>query len=176
MNRFILCCTVFSTCILATLASVQARTLRIVSYNIDCADQSSDNNITGATHSLPTVVQAIGLHHIGTNAQPVDVMTCEELTSTTLANFTNQLNTIYGAGTYAFDPTTDPNTGGGPDGLIYRTNTIQVLSAPALLTRQTLLLQSNRTYTTTHSPGGRVDRRTHPTLLYPPLPNRYRSH
>src|ERR1017187_10984826 len=52
-------------------------TLRIVSYNIDCADQSSDNNITGATHSLPTVVHAIGLHHIGTNAQPVDVMSCE---------------------------------------------------------------------------------------------------
>ena len=89
-------------------------TLRIVSYNIDCADQGSDNNITGATHSLPTVVQAIGLHHLGTNAQPVDVMSCEELTSTTLSNFVAQLNTIYGAGTYAYDPTTDPNTGGGP--------------------------------------------------------------
>ena len=50
------------------------KTLRIVSYNIDCADQGSDNNITGSTHSLPTVVQAIGLHHLGTNAQPVDVM------------------------------------------------------------------------------------------------------
>src|ERR1035438_1170012 len=80
-------------------------TLRIVSYNIDCADQGSDNNITGPTHSLPTVVQAIGLHHIGTNAQPVDVMSVEELTSTTLANFVTQLNVIYGAGTYAFDPT-----------------------------------------------------------------------
>src|ERR1700686_5261231 len=79
------------------------RTLRIVSYNIDCADQSSDNNITGSAHSLPTVVQAIGLHHIGSNAQPVDVMSCEELTSTRLSNFVAQLNAIYGAGTYAFD-------------------------------------------------------------------------
>src|SRR5437016_14359263 len=85
-----------------------ARTLRIVSYNIDCADQGSDNNLTGSTHSLPTVVQAIGLHHLGTNAQPVDVMGVEELTSTTLSNFVAQLNVIYGAGTYAFDPTTDP--------------------------------------------------------------------
>src|ERR1700688_1240385 len=119
------------------------RQLRIGSHNIDCADQGSDNNITGSTHSLPTVVKAIGLHHIGTNAQPIDVMSCEELNSTTLANFVAQLNTIYGAGIYAFDPTTDPNTGGGPDGLIYRTNTVQVVSARALPTGQTVLLQSN---------------------------------
>jgi hypothetical protein len=166
MNRFILCCTVFSTCILATLASAQARTLRIVSYNIDCADQGSDNNITGSAHSLPTVVQAIGLHHIGTNAQPVDVMTCEELNSTTLANFTNQLNIIYGAGTYAFDPTTDPNNGGGPDGLIYRTSTIQVVSARALLTGQNVLLQANLAYTAAHSPGGGVNGVVRAPMVY----------
>src|ERR1700722_9332352 len=92
-------------------AAASARVLRIVSYNIDCADQGSDNNITGSTHSLPTVVQAIGLHHIGANAQQVDVMSCEELTSTTLSNFVVQLNAIYGSGTYAYDPTSDPNTG-----------------------------------------------------------------
>src|SRR5690349_19227386 len=88
------------------------KTLRIASYNIDCADQSSDNNITGPTHSAPTVIQAMGLHHIGANAQPVDVLGLEELTSTTLANLVAQLNAVYGPGTYAFDPTTDPNTGG----------------------------------------------------------------
>ena len=142
------------------------RTLRIVSYNIDCEDESSDNNITGATHSLPTVVQAIGLHHIGSNAQPVDVMSCEELNSTTLANFVAQLNIIYGAGTYAFDPTTDPNTGGGPDGLIYRTNTVQVVSARALPTGQTVLLQSNATYTSAHSPGGGVNGVTRAPMVY----------
>src|SRR5258708_8020187 len=86
------------------------KTLRIVSYNIDCADQGSDNNLTGATHSLPTVVQAIGLHHIGANAQQVDVLGVEELQATTLSNFVAQLNSIYGPGTYAFDPTSDPNT------------------------------------------------------------------
>src|SRR3984957_20735980 len=115
-------------------AAASARVLRIVSYNIDCADQHSDNNITGSAHSLPTVVEAIGLHHLGTNAQPMDVMSCEELNSTSLANFCVQLNLLYGAGTYAFDTTADPNTGGGPDGLIYRTNTVQVVSARALLT------------------------------------------
>ena len=143
-----------------------SRTLRIVSYNIDCADQSSDNNITGATHSLPTVVQAIGLHHIGTNAQPVDVMSCEELQTTTLANFVTQLNAIYGAGTYAFDPTADNTTGGGTDGLIYRTNTVQVVSARSLRTGQTVLLQSNGTYIAAHSPGGGVNGVTRAPMVY----------
>jgi PKD repeat protein len=141
-------------------------TLRIVSYNIDCEDEGSDNNLTGSTHSLPTVVQAIGLHHLGTNAQPVDVMSVEELNSTTLANFTTQLNNIYGAGTYAYDPTTDPNTGGGPDGLIYRTNTVQVVSARALRTGQTVLLGANGIYTAAHSPGGGVKGVTRAPMVY----------
>src|SRR6202044_1997963 len=142
------------------------KTLRIVSYNIDCSDQNSDGNITNSIHSLPTVVQAIGLHHLGTNAQPVDLMSCEELNSTTLSNFVVQLNAIYGSGTYAFDPTTDPNTGGGPDGLIYNTHTIQVVSARALKTGQDVLLQSNGTYTTAHSPGGGVNGVTRAPMVY----------
>src|SRR5689334_1275998 len=96
--------------------AAHATSLRIVSYNIHCSDQSSDNNITGSAHTLPTVIQAIGLHHIGTNAQQVDIINCEELQSTTLSNFVVQLNAIYGAGTYTYDTTSDPNTGGGPDG------------------------------------------------------------
>jgi len=151
-------------------SGARGSTLRIVSYNIDCEDEGSDNNITGstnnATNSLPRVVQAIGLHHLGSNAQPVDVMSCEELNSTTLANFVAQLNNIYGAGTYAFDPTTDPNTGGGPDGLIYRTNTVEVVSARALKTGQTVLLGSNGTYTAAHSPGGGVNGVTRAPMVY----------
>ena len=152
-----------------------AKALRIVSYNIDCADQSSDNNITGATHSLPTVVQAIGLHHIGTNVQQVDVMSCEELQSTTLANFVSALNNIYGAGTYAYDPTVDPNTGGGPDGLIYNTTTVQVISARALPTGQTVLLQSNSAYTAAHSPGGGVNGVARGPMVYRIRPVGYDS-
>jgi PKD repeat protein len=132
-------------------------TLRIISYNIDCSDESSDNNITGSTHSLPTVVQAIGLHHLGTNAQQADVMSVEELQSTTLVNLVTQLNVIYGAGTYAYDTTTDNNIGGGSDGLIYNTHTIQDVSGRCLPTGQTVLLQSNGTYTSAHSPGGGVN-------------------
>jgi len=157
-----------ATVLVIGIWACQARctTLRIVSYNIDCADQGSDNNITGSTHSLPTVVQAIGLHHLGTNAQPMDVMSCEELNSTTLANFAAQLNNIYGAGTYTYDPTSDPNTGGGPDGIIYNTHTIQVVSARAMHTGQTVLLQANGTYIMAHSPGGGVNGITRAPMVY----------
>ena len=150
-------------------------TLRIASYNIDCEDRGSDGNITNSTHSLPTVVQAIGLHHLGTNAQPVDVMSCEELNATTLSNFCVQLNAIYGAGTYTYDKTTDPNTGGGPDGIIYRTNSVQVISARALPDGQTVLLQSNGTYISAHSPGGGVNGVTRSPMVYQLRPVGYTS-
>jgi len=153
--------------LVAVLGANEARgtTLRIVSYNIDCSDQSSDGNITNAIHSLPTVVQAIGLHHLGTNAQPVDVMSCEELNLTTLSNFVVRLNVIYGAGTYAFDPTADPNTG-GPDGIIYRTNSVQVISARTLKTGETVLLQSNGTYISAYSPGHGINGVARAPMVY----------
>src|ERR1044072_5198415 len=90
--------------------SASAQTLRIVSYNIDSQGQGSDNNITAASHSIPTVIQGIGSHHTGTNAQMVDVLGLEEMlttttggVNTTLSDLTSQLNTTYGAGTYSFD-------------------------------------------------------------------------
>lgn len=153
----------------------QGKTLRIVSYNIDCEDRGNDGNITNSAHSLPTVVQAIGLHHLGTNAQPMDVMSCEELNSTTLSNFVVQLNLIYGAGTYAYDKTADPNTGGGPDGIIYRTNSVQVVSARALPDGQTVLLQPNGTYISAHSPGGGVNGPDRGPMLYQLRPVGYGS-
>ena len=152
------------------------KTLRIVSYNIDCEDRGSDGNITNSMHSLPTLVQAIGLHHLGTNAQPMDLMSCEELNSTTLSNFVVQLNLIYGAGTYTYDKTTDPNTGGGPDGIIYRTNSLQVISARALPTGQTVLLQpSGTSYSAAHSPGGGVNGITRAPMVYQLRPVGYGS-
>ena len=128
-------------------AVANAKTIRLLSYNIDSADQGSDNNITGPTHSLTTVIQGIALHHLGTNVQPVDVMGLEELSSTTLSNLVVQLTNIYGAGSYAYDTTADPTTGGGTDGLVYKTSTIQLISARALKTGQNVLLQSNGVYT-----------------------------
>jgi hypothetical protein len=163
------------TLFIVLASSAPAKNLRIVSYNIDNADQSSDNNITNASHSLPTVIQAIGLHHIGSNAKQVDVIGCEELTSSTLSLFTAGLNNIYGAGTYAYNTTSDPNTGGGPDGLIYNTHTVQVISARALKTGQTVLLQANGTYIDAYSPGGGSNGVTRAPMCYQLRPIGYSS-
>ena len=129
-------------CSLAVLpaASALGTTLRIASYNIDSSD-IGDNTTLG---NVATVVQGIGNHHMAGNAQPVDVLGMEELldtnnnslTSTSLPALVNDLNALYGPGTYAYDTTPDPTTGGtqfnGPSGLIYNTHTIQVISATAL--------------------------------------------
>jgi hypothetical protein len=124
---------------------------------------------------MPMVVQAIGLHHLSTNVQPVDVLGVEELRSTTLSNIVVQLTNTYGAGSYAFDPTTDPNTGGGPDGLVYNPHTVQVISARALPTGQTVLLQANGTYTAAHSPSGGVNGITRAPMVYQLRPAGYSS-
>ena len=96
---------------------------------------------------LAAVLQAIGQEHLNGNAQPIDVLALEELNGTgaNAANATNatleyvvgQLNAIYGAGTYAYDTTTDPTdgsseTGNGPSGLIYNTKTVTDLGAVAI--------------------------------------------
>ena len=146
--------------------TVSGKTLRIVSYNIDCADQGNDGNLTNSFHSLPTVVQAIGLHHLGTNAQPMDIMGCEELNTTTLSNFCVQLNAIYGAGTYAYDLTKDTNTGGGPDGIIYRTNSVQIVSARCLPDGDNVLLQSGGAYATAYNVAGGVNGVTRSPMCY----------
>ncbi len=162
MKRFLYALLAMMIC----AGGLSGKTLRIVSYNIDCFDQSSINNLTNVTHSLPTVVQAIGLHHLGTNAQPVDVMSCEELTSTTLTNFVIQLNAIYGAGTYTYDATAGLTTGGGTDGLIYRTNSVVVISARSLPTGQNVLLLSNLAYTAAYNVGGGVNGISRGPMVY----------
>ena len=121
----------------SAVASVaSAETLRIVTYNIK-ADTGSPGSDSGP--GLTTVLQAIGSEHLnGGNAQPIDVLALQELYSTpsmTLGYIVGQLNGIYGAGTYAYDTTADPTTGGsggGPSGLIYNTKTVRDVAAVAI--------------------------------------------
>ena len=84
--------------------------LRIVTYNIDADTGSSDSG-----PGLTTVLQAIGNEKLSGNAQPIDVLALQELystPSTTLSYIVGQLNSIYGAGTYAYDTTADPTPAG----------------------------------------------------------------
>ena len=123
----------------------QAETLRIGDYNIDCSDQGNNNAVSGPNAGIPAVIQAMGQHHLAGNAQPVDVMALTELldtnnnsiTSSTLPALVNSLNAIYGSGVYAYATTPDPTSGGtqfnGPSGLIFNTQTVQLISAKSLL-------------------------------------------
>jgi hypothetical protein len=134
---------------LAVLAGVQmpvddvtAQTLRVVTYNIDADTGGATGQAGGPTSGpgMATVLQGIGAVSLAGNSQPIDVLALEELygnPSTTLQYVVGQLNAIYGAGTYAYDTTTDPTngnflTGNGPSGLIYNTHTVQDLGAVAI--------------------------------------------
>ncbi len=128
------------TVIQGTQASAQ--TLRIVTYNIDADTGGAVGQKGGpdAGPSLSTVLQAIGAEGLAGNAQPIDVLALQELyktPTTTLQYIVDQLNSLYGAGTYAYDTATDPTTGNaltgnGPSGLIYNTHTVQDLGAVAI--------------------------------------------
>ncbi|HWB55259.1 MAG TPA: dockerin type I domain-containing protein [Tepidisphaeraceae bacterium] len=114
--------------------------LRIASYNIDDSDQGNNNNVS----QIAAIIQGIGSHQINGSTQPVDVIGLEELLdtnnnsiiSTTLPALVNDLNSLYGAGTYAYVNVPDPTTGGtstnGPSGLIYNTHTVQIISTEIL--------------------------------------------
>ena len=98
-----------------------AGTLRIVTYNIDADTNGSGGVGTPADdQSLATVLQAIGNESLAGNSQPIDVLALEEFSwvgsgsSPTLQTVVNDLNSIYGAGTYAYDQTYDPTDGNAP--------------------------------------------------------------
>jgi endonuclease/exonuclease/phosphatase family metal-dependent hydrolase len=120
---------------LGTAAGSAAAGIRIVTYNIDCSDQS----IVTPNAGFDTVIKAIGNYHIAGHAQAVDVLVLQELdgiqpapqgNSASLVAIVNELNV---GASYAFDPTADPTdgnvVGNGPSGLVYNTQTIQVIAA-----------------------------------------------
>jgi hypothetical protein len=120
------------------IAITEAGTLRIASYNVR-ADTGSPNSGPGLTSVLQGIGNAILPDN---NAQPIDVLALQELNynnpapSSTLQFIVNQLNTIYGPGTYAYDTVIDPTdgntTGNGPNGLIYNTKTVIDLAAAVI--------------------------------------------
>ncbi|MBL8875759.1 MAG: endonuclease/exonuclease/phosphatase family protein [Phycisphaerae bacterium] len=123
--------------LLASLAGADAPgAIRVVTYNV----QSSGLGIVPPNPGFDTVMQAIGNHHLAGNAQPIDVLSLQELDGTqftpgnsaTLPYIVSQLNAIYGPNVYAADTLKNPTTGGtggGPNGLVYNTTTIQMVQA-----------------------------------------------
>lgn len=119
--------------------------IRVVTYNTAI----SGAGIVAPKAGFDTLMKAIGDHHLAGAAQPIDVLGLQELdglqffpgeNSASLPIIVSQLNAIYGAGTYAADTTKDPTTGGtggGPNGLVYNTQTIQVIESKVVGTAST---------------------------------------
>jgi PKD repeat protein len=136
---------------------IPTRTIRIVTYNID-ADQDQagaqyalpqpglitpfNSTIPYTTSNLISggVLEGIGEEIVnGDPAQPIDILALQETTSntSTVQPIVDGLNAFYAyysnpAG-YAMSPyqaiSTRVDTGGGPNALVYNTNTVQLLAS-----------------------------------------------
>jgi endonuclease/exonuclease/phosphatase family metal-dependent hydrolase len=108
-------------CILNCM-SAQAQ-LRIVDYN----------TTAGPRAGMDAVLAAIGSEVVGGIAKAPDVLALQEQTSFTgsTLGIVNLLNSTYGAGTYAQAALDGGTSGAGRPGLIYNTQTVQLIDAAA---------------------------------------------
>ncbi len=120
--RLSLCaaCALLACLVLLDHAAAQ---LRIVNYN----------TAQGARSGIDIVLKSIGEELRNGIAKPIDILALQEQTSftTTTQDIVNGLNGLYGAGTYALVPLNGGTTGAGRPGLIYNTQTVQVLAQSA---------------------------------------------
>lgn len=103
--------------------------LRIVNYNT--ANSGDGSSPVTPRAGMETVLEAIGNEvRIGI-AQPIDVLALQEQqsSSTTTAAIMDVLNGIFGAGTYARSFVDASTFGAGRVGLIYNTQTVQLMSS-----------------------------------------------
>ncbi len=107
-------------------------TLRIASYNIASS--------TGAPRAgLDTILAAIGSETVNGVAEPLDVLALQEVQhqATTTQDVVDLLNGIYGPGVYACGSLDGRSTGTGTQGLVYNTQTVQLLDETAVGTATT---------------------------------------
>jgi hypothetical protein len=127
---------------LAGGAAPAAAQLRIVTYNTGTGQ--ADNPATGQTArpGISTILAAIGAEVFGSSAErqfakPIDVLLLQEqyTMAITTQSFVNVLNSIYGPGVYARGnlngATSDPSAEAGRPGLVYNTQTVQLLEETA---------------------------------------------
>ena len=106
--------------------------LRVAVYNVTS---------TGGTPraGLGEILQAIGEETVGGRARPMDVLALQEVQrqATTTQAVVNILNGIYGPGVYARGTMDGATTGGGTQGLVYNTQTLQLLGEARIGTAST---------------------------------------
>jgi hypothetical protein len=128
-NQFNQClCALLLALLIAGSTSAQ---LRVVSYNAAIANTSLD--IYTARAGMDVVLEAIGDESVGGLARPIDVLLLQEQHSMSLSgqSIVDVLNGIYGVGTYARSfingNKSNPNNSGGAPGLVYNTQTIELI-------------------------------------------------
>jgi hypothetical protein len=120
--------------------------LRVVTYNSanDIGPAGTDTNPPTTNGPAGRVLQAIGALNVSGSTRPIDILALQEsvyFTGTgpnpTAQAFANVLNNIYPGNTYAVaslvnGTTTGPTAGNGPNTLVYRTTSVQLMSQQAL--------------------------------------------
>ena len=104
----------------------------MAAYNLE-ADVTAPVTLNPNTDA---VIEAMGTENVNGIVKPLDVVSLEETTSnaTTVQTLLNQLNSFYGAGTYAQSPYQATQNGGviignGPNAIIFNTKTVQLISS-----------------------------------------------
>ena len=117
-----------ATVVAMICCSVADGQLRVVTYNT----ANSGNGQAPATPraGMDIVLEAIGDEMTGGIARPIDVLALQEQesSSTSGAAFAALLNGIYGPGTYAHATFNGATFGAGRPGLVYNTQTVQLVS------------------------------------------------
>jgi hypothetical protein len=115
---------------------LHATTLLIGTWNVDIADTSGANRNPAA---FQTVLAAMGQEDTYANPQPPDILTVTEVRSNANTGsdddtewLTEQMNAVYGPGSYAHDTFDAASTGGGTEGVIYNTHTALLLQVNAV--------------------------------------------
>lgn len=97
--------------------------LRVVSWN----------TAGGPREGLGDILAAIGNEDVNGIAKPIDILSLQEQSSvtTTTQLIVDELNSIYGPGTYARSTIDGSTSGAGRPSLIYNTSTVQLISETA---------------------------------------------
>lgn len=115
-------------------APARAQEIRVAAYNIE----ADIDGVTAPRAGLYQVLEGIGEENIQGDVQPLDILSLEETTSNsaTIAPIVSNLNSFYnGTAVYAQSPLQGLSSGNsvtdgnGPNGLIYNTNTLELLAS-----------------------------------------------
>jgi PKD repeat protein len=145
---------VLIACGITAVASAQTRTIRIVTYNIMADIDGFTTPLAGlitpfsgtgtftenssGTVTNGGVLEGIGEEILAGNFQPIDILALQEPTNNavTVQPIVNGLNAFYSSrgiqAGYAMSPlqlTSTGGGGGGPNALVYNTNTVQLVAS-----------------------------------------------